>query len=150
MNNKVQQIRPTTPEAEMVKALIDDYGEACRRKALAQPDLDLAKDLKEKIELLAADRAADLPFTIAGHRYQLQFSARRRERTLTDKRKAFNALKKALGMDGLIAVIDIPFGAAIDKHIPESLRKTFVTEEKSGYRTVDVVALAPAAGERAA
>jgi hypothetical protein len=44
-----------------------------------------------------------------------------------------------------LAVIEIPLGL-IDKHVPKSIQGNFVHEERSGYRTLDVVALQPAAG----
>lgn len=122
---------------------LDTYGEVTRRLALVAPDEALEKALKEKIQSWYKDAPGELPQTERGFIYEIQMSARRNERTITDKRKVYQLLKKSLGLDGLIAVLEIGL-SVIDKHIPKSAQHAFIAEERSGYRTMTVVALDPA------
>jgi hypothetical protein len=136
----VTPIRPTSAETALRIKTIDEYGEVKRRLALAEPDEQRAKVLREQIESWHKDDANDQPVVERGLVYEIQLSPRRNERTVTDKKKAFNVLKKALGLEGLIALLDVPFGI-FDKNIPKSAQHAFVTEERSGYRTLTVVPL---------
>jgi hypothetical protein len=122
---------------------VDRYGELQRRKKLNEPDEDEAAVLKAEIESWHKDSPADKGPTEKGELYQIQLSPKRNQRTFKDKRKAFNVLMRTLGRDGLIAVIEIPFGV-LDKSVPASAQAAFMTEERSGYRTLTVVALQPA------
>jgi hypothetical protein len=152
MSHKVQPIRPSIDAATRLErmAKIDEYGEIKRRLQLAEPDEQRAKALKDEIEGWHKDGPGDVPITERGAAYEVQLSPRRNERTIVDKRKAFDRLKKALGMDGLIAILDIPLTAGVDKVVPKSEQKAFIAEERSGYRTLTVVALAPAPVAKAA
>src|ERR1035441_2480619 len=102
---KVVCIRPPSEDDLVWKAKIDLYGEVKRRLALAEPDEALAKSLKDEIESKHKDGPGDVPVVERGNLYAIQLSPRRNERTLTNKRKAWQLLKNALGLDGLIAVI---------------------------------------------
>jgi len=146
---KVTEIRtaagPTPVELAARQQKIDEYGEVKRRLALAEPDEQRAKALKDTIEAWHEDDAGDLPVVERGLLYEIQLSPRRNERTVTDKKKAFAVLRKGLGLDGLIALLDIPF-STLDKNVPKSAQHAFVAEERSGYRTLTVVALHAAGG----
>lgn len=142
MSAKVIPIRPPSPEDQRRKAVIDEYGEVTRRLELCEPDQERAKLLKAEIESWDTDRGATEVITHDGHAWQVQFSARRNERTVINKPKAFALLKKALGLDGVIAMLDMPLGV-LDKHIPESQRTGLVHQERAGYRTCKLVALNP-------
>jgi predicted RNase H-like nuclease (RuvC/YqgF family) len=133
------------PKDAQIQAEIDEYGELQREIDLMAPKLQRHKILKEKLQKRMNDAGAEAerPTWLDGLCYQVQMTARRRERTLTNKKKAFQLLKKRLGQDGLLAVIEIPFGSAIDPHTTATEQKLFVTEELSGYRTLSVVALQP-------
>ena len=133
-------IRPTSAETALRIKTIDEYGEVKLRLALSEPDEARAKVLKEAIESWHKDGAGDVAVTERGALYEIQLSPRRNERTVTDRKKAFNVLKKAVGLEGLIALLDVPFGI-LDKNIPKSAQHAFVTEERSGYRTLTVVPL---------
>jgi hypothetical protein len=154
MSSKVRMISTAIDLARAAEvdvyraAKVDEYGEVRRRLALCAPDEALAKALKDEIEGWHADDPGELTGIERGTQYELQFSARRMERTVFDKQKAFAKLRRALGLEGLIAILDIPFGAGIDKVVPKSEQGAFVSEERSGYRTFTVVPLfAPAAPE---
>ena len=128
---------------------IDELGELQRQIDLMDPVVERHKVLKEKLEDHAKAAPADAPVVFRGRLYQVHFGPRRRERTITNPKKAFAALKKALGAAGVLAAIDIALGL-IDKHVPESEQKSFIHEERSGWRKLDVVALTPPAPPRAA
>jgi len=140
MTNKVQAI-PLTAEGVLARrAKIDQYGEVTRRLALAEPDGALEAALKEEIQGWHKDGAGDQPASERGFVYEIQLSARQNKRTIVDRRKAFNILKRRLGIDGLIAALEIPLGI-LDKSVSKSEQEAFVTEEHSGHRTLKVVAL---------
>ena len=140
---------PPLPPPVVRQAKIDRYGELDRLAELRTPDELERKALKEEIESWHEDKPGDCAISEAGKSYVILMSARRKERTVTDKRKAFNLLKKRLGMDGLITALEIGLGF-IDKHCTASEREAFVVTELSGYRTFSVVATSPAAAERKA
>jgi hypothetical protein len=146
-------IRPATAEeaarAAFRSTAVDRYGELDRRATLAEPDNAEMKILSATIQSWHKDSPADKGPIETGEQYRVQLGAKRNERTLRDKRKAFNLLKRVLGLDGLIAVIEIPFGV-LDKSIPKTAQAAFVHEERSGYRTLDVVALHPVADVKVA
>jgi hypothetical protein len=130
------------------KDQIDRYGELQRMIAIFAPIEAEARLLKIEIEGWHAKDKPGAAFTERGHLYAINISACRNERTVVDKRKAFNRLKEALGLDGVIGVVQINL-ATIDRYIPASEQKAFIAEERSGYRTFEVVALHPAAGPKA-
>jgi hypothetical protein len=127
-------------------AEVDEYGELARRLALCDPDQARLRVLSAKIQMRHEHDQGDEPVVERGQVYEVQMTPRRHERTIYNKKKAFEALRAALGLDGLIAILDIPV-TAIDKVIPRSRQKAFVHEERSGYRILTVVALSPAAAK---
>jgi len=129
---------------------IDELGEIDRQLQLTKPLEARYKVLKEKLDLHFSDFDAEKPCTGRGNEYEVQLSPKRNERTVVDKKKIFGLLKKALTMDGLIALLEIPFGAAIDKYVPKSAQAGLIHEERSGYRTFTIVALKPVAPPKAA
>ena len=131
----------TDPPAED----IDRYSDLDQKVLLFAPILEEHDLLKKKIEAGVANRPGDLPSVLDGHRYQLQLTARRNERTITNKKAVFNRLKKLLGIDGFLALITIPLGEAVDKNIPKSEHRAFVVEERTGSRSIKVIPQRPAA-----
>jgi hypothetical protein len=137
MAAKVSPIEIPPPEVRQNKA--DRYGELRRRLQLIEPDKDEAEALKKEME---AWYPGALPEKARGLFWEVQMSARRKERTIKNKWKLFNRLRKALGIRGVIALITIPLGE-VDKVIPESERKVYFHEEQSGWRTFTVVPVNP-------
>jgi hypothetical protein len=135
---RVQAIRQTPAEIAARRAKIDEYGEIKRRLQLVAPDEARAKLLKQEIESWHKDDPAEQAIVERGSLYDVQLSPRRNERTVTGQKKAFTLLRKALGMDGLIAAIRIPL-TLIDKVIPKIEQYGLVTEARTGYRAFTVV-----------
>ena len=129
-------------EAKIEK--VDRLGELARRDALGEPDRNEADVLKAEIKSWYENHPADKGALACGTLYRIQLGPKRNERTLSDKKKAFHLLRKTLGFDGLIGLLDIHFGA-LDKTIAKSEQASFVHEERSGYRLLSIVALNPAA-----
>jgi hypothetical protein len=146
MPTKVCEIRTTkdlTPaEIAMRQSKVDRFGELDRQIELMQPAVDEHAVLEAEIKSWHKDSHADKPVVETGLLYQVQMGPRTNKRTLVDKKKIFEILRRMLGLDGLIAILDFPLGA-IDKTIPQSLQKGLIHEERSGYRSLKVVALKP-------
>jgi hypothetical protein len=130
------------PAPEVRQGKADRYGELKRQLQLIDPIQQEADSLKEEIESWHQGGAGDYPVIERGFLWELQLSARRRERTIRNKWKLFNRLRSALGIRGVIGMITIPLGE-IDKVIPKSEREAFLQEERAGWRAFTVVPLHP-------
>ena len=127
------------PPSDPSPADIDRYGDLHLKVELFAPTLEEHELLRKKIESQCERKAADRPAVIEGLRYQIQLTARRNERTITNKRRVFALLKKTLGLDGVLALITIPLAEGVDKNIPKSLHSTILVQEQSGSRTMKVI-----------
>lgn len=134
---------PTLPQE------IDEFGELQRQLDLMAPVIDRHKVLKEKFEKRLENHPADQPAILRGKSYELQYGIRRNERTIVKPARVFNLLRAQLGLRGVMALIKIPL-EMLDKHVPKSQQAGLVVEERSGWRKLDVVAIAPAAPPEAA
>lgn len=130
---------------------IDRFGLLDEEIQRFQPVLTEHKRLREEIEGWYASHPANQPATATGKQFTVQVDRRKKERTLTDPRKAFSLLQKALGsLDAVIAVINIPLTTAIDKYLPVSQHRQFLTTALTGSRTLHVVRNASNARPRSA
>jgi hypothetical protein len=141
LNPKVQTIRAGADSAEIARRveIVDRYGEIQRRLALLEPDRKEAKELEKQISAWHADDPADVRITERGHLYEIHLSPKRNQRVITDKKRAWSILRKLLGLDALLAALDVPL-ALLDKHVPKEEQEMFVVQERTGYRTFEVVA----------
>lgn len=118
---------------------IDEYGDLelqVLQLALVAARL---KALKEKFQKYGQELPGDMPGVLRGKRWTIQFTPRENERIVTNAAKAWKLLTKILGVKGAIAVIKIPLGEAIDKHIPASLHPEFLVQERTGSRSLKAV-----------
>jgi|ERR1041384_5796580 hypothetical protein len=125
---------------------IDEYGELDRQLALLTPR---HKALKARFQAHFESHPADQPAVVHGSIYTLQLSARSKERTIVHQVKAWNILRKKIGLSALIALVKIPLTTAIDQHTTEAEQKTFLIEERSGSRTIKAVAAVKLAAAKA-
>lgn len=140
MKTKLQVVPAPTPVLTSdQKRKIDRYGEVDRLLQLFEPIAVEHKALKDEISAWP-EGPADRMAILDGNFYRVQASARRKERTVSNARKLWAAMKAALGAEALQAAVTIPLGL-IDKHVPESVQAEFLTTEQSGSRTLEVVAL---------
>lgn len=114
--------------------MIDEAGELKRRRQERKPEDARLAWLEEQIEERFVNLPAATPTVAQGHQYTLQISAREWKRTITAPMKLFLALRKQLGLEALVAVMKILLDT-VDKFVPESKQKRFLTKERSGART---------------
>lgn len=130
-------------------AIIDEFGELDRRVAELKPVIDRHKELKQTIcgwcDKIEADKGA----VFEGRRYSAHVAAAKITRKITDKLRAFNLLKKVLGLRGAVEKVTIPLEKAVDAYIPEKQHKLFLVEVP-GSREVHAVAKAAEVTTRAA
>lgn len=142
MTTKVLPLRATSEAILLARADIDLYGEVERRLTLCDPDVALLKVLKERIEARHEMDSGDDTIITTGNHYRIQMGAKANERTVVDKRGMWAAMKKALGLEDLIATLDVPLGL-IDKTLTKSQQEGLIVKERSGSRKFTVVALDP-------
>ena len=119
---------------------VDRFGMLDEEIQRFAPKVAEHKRLREEIEGWYATHPANQPATAKGKDFTIQLDPRKKERTLTDPRKAFSLLQRALGsLDAVIAVINIPLTTAIDKYLPVSEHKQFLTSALTGSRSLHVV-----------
>jgi hypothetical protein len=120
------------------RGAVDEYGELCRQVAAFKPVLDRQKALEREIASWYDEQAPEEAYEVEGTVYTVQISARKRERRITD----LPALFKHLGKLEFVRWCTFPL-SAIDKLIDKDLQSEFLTEERTGSRTVKAVAKAP-------
>lgn len=127
----------------ILPAEIEEFGELDRRYQEAKPWLDRREDLKAKFREQTDPAPAELPYLVESPNFTLQLSAKGQKREITDKKRAFEALKKTLGITKLIQAVGITF-KVLDQHLSEEQQKPFVSRKYTAAREVTVVAKATA------
>jgi hypothetical protein len=118
--------------------VVDEFGELSRQIAAFKPVIDRHKVLEREIaSWYDSDNPAEA-YEIEGSVYTAQVSARKRERRIVDMGKLF----RHLGKLDFIRWCTFPL-SAIDKLIASDLQSEFLTEERTGSRSVKAVAKAP-------
>jgi hypothetical protein len=107
-----------------------------------KPWIDELARLKTELRKHCESSPADLPVRLSGATYFLDFTVRENERVITDKPKAFAALRKAMGIDKLIAALTITL-KLLDKEIPASSQAKYVITARTGSRDVSGGLLTP-------
>jgi hypothetical protein len=118
---------------------LDEFGELDRQMQLIAPPRyrSLRKEILAEYENSPAGQAIEAH----GRHYVIRLSPRARERKIFDKLKAFQLLRKAIGLEVLTGLITIPLRDAIDKH------GLFLAWEQTGDRELTTVLRVPAASE---
>lgn len=118
-------------------AIVDEYGELKRQIAEQKPVVDRAKLLENTIQSWFADAPADQTFIVSGARYEAQVGMRSKKRRIFDTLKLFAILGKAKFFEWCTVPLEV-----IDRIVPEGLHSSFLTEERTGSRSVKPVAKA--------
>jgi len=141
-------LRMTDEARKALAADVDEYGELDRQLRLILPKHEaLKKKLSDAISGTPADQIVEL----LGRSYVIQFGAREFRRTIFDAWKAWRMLRQVLGLKELVELITIPLGAVIDHHLPDpEPQAKFLTRERTGPRSIKVLAMAPPAVSKAA
>lgn len=137
-------MRRETSNSPTREQLVDEFGELDRQIAALKPKLDRYESLKKEIRGWYQDHAADQPAIASGAVYEIQVSARGRERSLSLKAKltVFAKLKKARFVE--LASITL---TAIERapELGEEFLAKICEWKQTGARTLIVVAKRPAA-----
>lgn len=126
-----RQTPPADPEF-LVK--INRYGYLDARYRENKHWLDERENLKKAIQKQYEDHPAGEPVHVDGGQYVVDLTIRENQQRITDKKKAFNALQKAIGMTALIDALSYTL-KLLDAHIPKD-KQTFVVTERTGPRTI--------------
>lgn len=131
---------PPTPIAAFPKEKLDRCGYllALKASADAEPWHAELKDLVAQVRSHYAKAPADIPVRAEGNLYFIDLTKREMERSVSNKKRAFDALKKAMGITALIEAITMTF-KLLDAHIAPADQGTFVTQGRTGNRDVSAV-----------
>jgi hypothetical protein len=127
---KLLQI-PSTPDP----ATVERCAFLLAREQEHKPWMKELATLKTELRKYCESQPADQPVRLAGHNRFLDFTPREMERKITDKWKAFNALKAVMGMVKLVASLTITF-KVLDLEIPADEQAKFVTTARTGPRDI--------------
>jgi hypothetical protein len=130
------------PDADR-RAVIDEYGDLNLQIEHLAPQVARHAVLKAEIVSWSKDQDGAKPCVFPADRWTVQFMPRENRRTIFDPRKAFAMLKKVIGIEATMALVDVPLGAGIDKFIPEDKHKLFLVQDRTGPRTMKCIPTAP-------
>jgi hypothetical protein len=123
---------------------IDRYGVLDQKVRQFAPTRAEYEALRKEFQVSLAEHPAGEPYIAHGAHYEVQFTARRNERTITEPVRLFNRLRKLLGLDLLLQRLRIPL-ALVDQHIAPEMQSAFLKEERTGARDMAAVATEEAA-----
>lgn len=136
---------PATPTPAILPSQIDRYGYLDARYLEAKKWLDERETLKKVIQEHSTSAPADQPVRLEGKLYVVDLGLRENKRAVTNKARAFAALRKVLGMSGLTEALSYTL-KLLDEHVPEASQTAFVSTERTGPRSIrSVIKAAPAA-----
>src|SRR6266496_777840 len=135
---------PTPEQPADLAAKVDRCAYLICLEQEAKPWRDELKRLKGELQTHCENLPAELPTRLVGKKYYLDFSAREMQRKITNPAKAFNALKRAIGITRLIEAITITF-KLLDQHVDAADQAAYVVKDRTGSRDIEAgVILAPA------
>jgi hypothetical protein len=138
-DGRAQSVKSPIPIDEGLRVELDRCGFLLDEYKRHKPWLDELEKLKKDIRAKCKDLAADAPLRLDGAAYYIDLGMKENEKRLTDKGKAFAALRKAMGLEKLIDALTITF-KLLDQWVPEPLQKKFMAEERTGSRAISAVA----------
>lgn len=125
------------------KKTLDRCGELLEKKRASD-----AEPWREELDGLTAliaehykDEPAEHPIRGIGLTYYIDLTKRENRRKVVNKQRAFEKLKKAMGIGILIEALSYPF-ALLDKHVSMVDQATFVTQKRTGSRDISAVLIA--------
>ena len=139
-----QPTAPVTASPAAVVTLsgkVDRAGYLLARLAEAKPWIKELESLKKELQEAVDDKPADKPVRLQGGVYYVDLSPRESKREITNKSKAWAALKRAIGLEALIASLAIPF-KLLDQHIQPEDQAAYTQVERTGSRDVSAGLLA--------
>jgi hypothetical protein len=135
---------PITPPIQTVgrDQIIDEFGELDRRINEFRPVVARHKALKDEIAGWYSALAGDQTAVAEGKLYTIQIGRGENRRTITNVVRAFNLLKKAVGLETVLGLITIPL-KVIDAHVSILDQRSIIKQERTGPRDIVAVAKAP-------
>jgi hypothetical protein len=124
------------------ETIIDEYGELSRKVLEFKPTLQKHEALKKTIAGWYESLPGEETATAQGKLYSIQVGMRENRRTITNPKRAFNLLKKALGLEKTIETVTIPL-KALDAHCSVLEQRSILKQERTGPREIIAVARAP-------
>jgi hypothetical protein len=121
------------PDPEFL-AKVDRFGYLDERYYANKHWLDERESLKKVIQEQYKDHPANQPVHTEGTEYMVDLTIRENQQKITDKAKAFRALRKAMGITPLIEALTYTL-KLLDAHIPKQ-KQSFVVTERTGPRTL--------------
>lgn len=97
--------------------------------------IDERDTVHAKIQEHYKDYAADAPIHAEGTEYAVDLTMREHQQKITDKAKAFAALRKVMGLGKLIEALSYTL-KLLDVHVPKEKQAAFVSKERTGPRTI--------------
>ncbi len=137
----IDAARPAIKIDSAFRAKLDRFGSLETRYREAKPWLDERDALKKTIQDLYAATPGTEPIRATGNLYYVDLSLREYQRKVTAPAKAFNALKKAMGVTALINGLTYTM-KLLDAHTTEDQRKAFIVNERTGPRDISAVIIA--------
>ncbi len=138
MPSPVQPIRPSADAGERLDK-INEFGDLDLKIERLAPEMARHAVLKAEIVGWSKDEDGDKPCVFPASRWTVRFMPRENRRKIFSPKKAFLLMKKAIGIEALMALVTIPLEAGIDKHIDESEHKLFLTKTRTGPRELSVI-----------
>lgn len=129
---------PTPTPSRQAAALtkdIDRLGYLLAKEHADKPWRKELADLKAKLQGHCQDFPAGSPVHLQGSLYYLDFTPRELKREITNKPKAFAALRKVMGLSALTQALTYTF-KLLDAHVPEAEQSKFVEITQTGSRDV--------------
>ena len=128
-----------TLNSEQVCVLVDEYGELCRQLDQHAPLYARAKTIEKQLRAHVEPMPGDAGVTLEGKLWNVQFSACKEERSVTNMQRLY----KLLGRVKFITLAKMNL-ADIDRETTPEQQKTFLERAFTGGRTLSNVLRQPA------
>jgi hypothetical protein len=125
-------------------ATIDRCGYLIMQEMKAKVWLDELAQLKSQLRASCEDQSADKAVRLRGSTYYVDLAPRELRREIKDKKAAFRALQRILGLATLMERVTISF-KLLDSTIGKEKQPSFVVTQRSGPRDITAGTLKPTA-----
>jgi hypothetical protein len=123
---------PLSPE---FRKKLDRLGYLQGRYSTEKYWIDELDVLNKAVQAHFKDAPANEPIHAEGELYAVDLTQRENQQKITDKSKAFSALRKAMGITALIDALSYTV-KLLDAHVPKDRQAAFVANERTGPRTL--------------
>jgi hypothetical protein len=121
-------------------AIVDEFGELDRQMQASKPIRERHEALRKQIALWFEGKPGDEPCVVEGRHYTVQASPRAHQTKVRSLSKLFTRLGKTL----FLQLCSVPL-TAVRNSLPEEEHEKFLSEDRTGHRTIRAVPKAKAA-----